>query len=176
VRVRAHDPLGAAATLLDTGLVLLTAQGELPLRDLRSDDKALGTAVEPGFAPVQAGRATLVCRDRDRDGAWHYLPFDPLPDRTIDVVTGDRNTVDLSIERRAIVRLRAVDIVGREEPGADITVFAGDRAVHSAEGRSSRFRSPLPPGDYRVVVERRSGRREQGLAVGRADLDLKLRP
>lgn len=162
--------------MVDAGLLLVTQQGEQPLRDLRGDDKALGSAVEPGFAPVAAGRATLVGRDRERDGAWWYLPFDPLPDRAIDVVVGDQNVVDLRCERRALVRLRAVDIVGREEPGARISVFAGDRAVHSAEERPSRFRSPLPPGDYRVVVERPGGRREQGLAVGRTDLDLKVRP
>ena len=79
--------------------------------------------------------------------------------------------------RRAMVDLRACEANGREQFDAKISVFAGDQQVRSHKVRGSqRFLSFVPPGDYRVVIDRKGTVREHSLVVARQDVRLRLRP
>lgn len=129
------------------------------------------------YVGVPPGPATLACADRLVDGAWHYLPFDPMPERTIDARPLADAVFDLDVEPRALVDLRGCERGGREQFDAEVAVFAGDRPVASlATGHASRWQAYLPPGDYRVTVDRQGVVREHAIVVARADLRLRLRP
>jgi len=176
VRLVARNLAGESMVLAPAGPVLVTTRGELTGADFGRAGRGLITSEEFAFVGVPLGRAELRLRDREEAGRTLFLPFDAVPAQAIDVAPGDHNAIELRVERRALVRLRVVDSVGREEPGARVVVLTGIREVHSTEQRPSRWRSHLPPDEYRIVVERATGRREQRLLVGRQDLDLKLRP
>jgi len=177
VRVRARDLAGQTVLVLGTRLQLGTAQGILEGTDIGRIERGRGVAEDFAFAGVPLGRAELICEDRDVEGRRLFLPFDPLPRQAVEVVAGDGNRVELRVERRALVQLRAVDRVGREDRTARIAVFAAEREVAAAaDSRASFWRAHLPTGDYRILVERPGASREHGLQVGRQNLEWKLRP
>jgi hypothetical protein len=129
-----------------------------------------------GYRSLPPGNATLSCADDVIDGELSFLPFDPPPPVSTRVEAG-RNDIVLEVERRAVVDLRACERSGREQLGASITVFQGDRKVRSLDcDTERRFRSFLPPGEYRVAVDRNGLLREHALLVARQDIVLRLRP
>ncbi len=137
---------------------------------------ATKTAVA-GYTSVPLGRGDLMLEDRDLDGAVQFLPFDPVASTCIDVVDGDHNEVTLHVEPRALVDLRGCERGGREDLTARIQVFAGDRRVRAFDQQQShRWQSFLPPGDYRIVVDRQGRIREEFLRVDRTNLQRRLRP
>ena len=76
-----------------------------------------------------------------------------------------------------MVDLRACETRGREQFGATIEVFAGEQKVRSHPVLGcQRFLSHLPPGDYRIVIDRGGQIREHSLLVPRQDVRLRLRP
>lgn len=130
-----------------------------------------------GFADVLPGRATLHGEDQVRAGEVWFLAFDPIEDQFADVVLGQDNLLRCQVQRRASVDLRACEANGREQFDATIQVFAGELRVRSlAVKGQQRFLSFLPPGGYRVVVDRAGKPREHTLVVARQDVQLRLRP
>lgn len=160
--------------------VLVTSRGnELPGGTLRSDSRGLALTNDGsfGFAGVPVGRAELRVLDHTTAERVTFLPFEPLPAVAIDVQPGDHNRIELDLQRRAVVKLRVVDAVGRDDLAVTkLTVFAGERVVQGEATRTTRWRSPLPAGDYRVEIERPTGNRRERLQVGQQDLELILRP
>ena len=140
---------------------------------------AEGTALpkQIGYLGVPPGRASLTLADVTNADGIEYLPFEPAPTLTFDVVRGATPPLQVTVMPRAEVDLRGCETGGREDVGARVQVFAGDREVR---GRlrlpAQRWLGWLPPGDYRVVVTRPSGAREHALRVDRADVQLRLRP
>ena len=134
-------------------------------------------SVDFAYTGVPPGRFTLRSEDRIVDDEWHYLAYDPIEDVTGVAQFGQDNTVALQVHKRAMVDLRACEKSGREDFRASIEVFDGARKVHTHEVRGcQRFRSYLPPGTYRVVIDRGGVIRQQTVEVGRKDLRLRLRP
>jgi hypothetical protein len=67
--------------------------------------------------------------------------------------------------------------VGREDVNARIRVFAGDLLVRSyLDEGSQRWSAHLPPGDYRVAVDRKGRVTEDYVRVDRANVQRRLRP
>lgn len=130
-----------------------------------------------GYYGVPAGVYQLVCEDEEAaDGALRFLPFDPLPPRQVHVEVLCEAIVELQVEPRALVELRATEGFGREEPFASIAVFAGERAVQVWQApRPSRWRGYLPPGAYRAVVTGKAGERTETFTVGREPLRREFR-
>ena len=105
------------------------------------------------------------------------MPFERVQAVAIAVQPGDQNRIELDLQRRAVVKLRVVDAVVRDDLAVTkLTVFAGERVVQGEATRTTRWRSPLPAGDYRVEIERTAGNRRERLQVGQQDLELILRP
>lgn len=178
VRLQVQDESGLQLRLADAPIALITAAGKVQGGDLRLARSGRAVGEQYGWGSVALGPAELRFADERRDGEHVLLPFDPPAGGSLacEVQPGDENLVVLRAARRAQVRLVAVDEVGREVPSSQIQVFLGSDPVRSQAARKTRWEGCLPPGDYRVVIERSSGRREQGLAVGRQDIDLRLRP
>jgi hypothetical protein len=154
---------------------LVVAGGEVACVDLRSMIGS-GHSAEPGYRSVPLGPARLTCDDRQHVEEVAFLPFDPLPERTIDVLAGRRTDVRLFVERRAAVELLACDRSGFLDRSSKVVVFAGERRVRPyADSPAGGFRAHLPPGQYRVVIDGRDGAHERLVTVARADLRLRLR-
>ncbi len=159
--------------------ILVTSRGELKADNLRHEARGLVLAMtgEVGFAGVPLGRAELRILDHVVPGQVTFLPFEPVASQTIEVIAGDHNRVELELEYRAFVKLRVVDAVGRDDfTVTKLTVFDGEREVLAESPRATRWRSSMPPGDYLIEIERRTGQTRQRLQVGRQDLELTLRP
>jgi hypothetical protein len=140
-------------------------------------DGERGARVPIGYAGVPIGRAVLRLQDREQGGEHVFLPFDPLPERHCEVRPGQPAPLVLDVVPRAFVDLRACEASGREDFTARLQVFAGQRAVcRQPEDKAYRWAAHLPPGDYRVTVERPGHFREHALCVDRADVTLRLRP
>lgn len=130
-----------------------------------------------GFQKHPPGNAAIISEDRVLKGELQFLAFDPIPEQFVRVLLDQPNELKLTVTRRALVDLRACESGGREQFGASIEVFAGDRKVRSLSAKfCQRFRSYLPPGDYRVVIDRDGKRSESKLKVARRDIRLRLRP
>ena len=130
-----------------------------------------------GFANVLPGLVTLHCADRLVEDELQYLAFEPIEPQSFAVVLGRENQIELQVEPRAMVDLRACETGGREQFGATIEVFAGEQKVRSHPVLGcQRFLSHLPPGDYRIVIDRGGQIREHSLLVARQDVRLRLRP
>lgn len=130
-----------------------------------------------GFQNHPPGNAVIVAKDRIVDGESQFLAFDPLPDQFVQALLDQPNELTLTVTRRALVDLRACESGGREQFSASIEVFAGEQKVRSLPTKFwQRFRSYLPPGDYRVVIDRGGARSERKLKVARRDIRLRLRP
>jgi len=178
VQLQVLDERGGMLRLGDCQIALVTAAKELAGEDLRLRHSGRRFREQFGWTGVPVGPATLRLADQRCDGEHVFLPFDPPLGGTLAVAVqpGDQNVVELRAVRRAQVRLVAVDEVGRELPGSQIQVYWAGTPVRSQAGRRTRWEGSLPPGDYMVVIERPSGRREYGLPVGRQDLERRLRP
>lgn len=177
VQVQVRDRRGRAITVPRALLPPLCAAG----REIACDGSGDGAGVLGGrvlrYSSVPPGSATLACVDRLVDGAWHYLPFDPTPARTIDVRPLASEVIDLEVDQRAFVDLRGCERSGREQLDAAVTVFAADHPAASMETRyPNRWQAYLPPGDYRVAVDRRGVVREHWITVARGGQYLRLRP
>jgi len=130
-----------------------------------------------GFVGVPPGRVELTLADRSDAIGIDYLPFDPVAavSGVADADGGPPLHVD--VLPRAAVDLRGCEASGREDPAAHVRVFAGEREVRGRPRQpQQRWLGWLPPGDYRVVVERSAGAREHALRVDRADVQQRLRP
>ena len=159
--------------------VLVTSRGEVVGSNLRNDTRGLAVTTDGtfGFAGVPVGRAELRALDHTTADRVTFLPFEPLPALTIDVQPGDQNRLEVDLQRRALVKLRVVDSVGRDDLAVTkLTVFAGERVVQGDAARTTRWRSSMPAGDYRIEIERPTGSRRERLQVGQQDLELILRP
>lgn len=140
-------------------------------------DGERGARAPIGYAGVPIGRAVLRLQDREQGGEHVFLPFDPLPDQRCDVQLGLPASLVFDVVPRAFVDLRACEASGREDFTARLQVFAGQRAVcRQPDDKAYRWAAHLPPGDYRVTVERPGHFREHALRVDRADVTLRLRP
>ncbi|MFY9343638.1 MAG: carboxypeptidase-like regulatory domain-containing protein [Planctomycetota bacterium] len=129
------------------------------------------------FPHVPLGAGELRLEDRLLDGVHTFLPFEPLPPVALLVQAGQPNALELAVQRRPLVDLRACDASGREDGNACIAVFLGERRVRGRdEVFAQRFAAWLPPGDYRVVVDRNGALREHPLAVARTDVTVRYRP
>jgi len=130
-----------------------------------------------GYFGVPPGEVTVVAEDQLIDREWRYLGFDAVGEHVVHAAAAAPNTLELSVIPRARVDLRACHKSGREQLSASIEVFAGEHRVHNgADGGCQRFFSYLPPGDYRIVVDRGGDKREHALRVDRRDIRLRLRP
>ena len=130
-----------------------------------------------GYQNHPPGNASIVSEDRVVAGELRFLAFDPVPEQFVHALLHQPNELTLEVTRRAFVDLRACESSGREQSSASIEVFAGEQKVCSLPVRfCQRFRSYLPPGDYRIVVDRGGERTEQALVVARKDIRLRLRP
>ncbi|HEX5052962.1 MAG TPA: hypothetical protein VFZ65_14400, partial [Planctomycetota bacterium] len=130
-----------------------------------------------GYVSVPAGPAEVLLEDREVEGQCVFQPFDVQSPHAIDVVIGDHNAVEIYVEPRAQVDVRAVDVGGGEDVDARVSVSWGARSVASVDNtRPWRWYSFLPPGEYRIVVERNGVQKEQLLHVARENLQLRLRP
>lgn len=156
--------------------VLASGRVEIPFGKLTGRGGRY-TNFQYGYEKVPLGRATLAVQDRIVDGEHRFLAFDPIPEQYVEVLDGHDSVLRIRVAMRASVYLRACETGGREQLGATIEVFRGDRKVHSGDaGGCQRFRSYLPPGDYRVVIDRGGKIREHALHVGRRNINLRLRP
>ncbi len=128
------------------------------------------------YTSVPLGAATLGFEDREADGVRTFLPF--APQAALDVVVGTEGAVvPLTVQRRAFVDLRACEASGREDFAACILVFAGTVRVRGRDDPAAqRWAGWLPPGEYRVAIERAGVTRERIVTVGETDLTLRLRP
>ena len=130
-----------------------------------------------GYQNHPPGNASIVSEDRVVAGELRFLAFDPVPEQFVHALLHQPNELTLEVTRRAFVDLRACESSGREQSSASIEVFAGEQKVCSLPVRfCQRFRSYLPPGDYRIVIDRGGERTEQALVVARKDIRLRLRP
>lgn len=158
--------------LVSDGLPFTVSETRLPARNY-------GTVRwrEFAYTGVPPGQFTLRSRDEVVDEQWRFLAYDLIDDVTAVAQLGRDNKVALHVEKRALVDLRACEKGGREDFRASIEVFAGERRVHTHEVRGcQRFRSFLPPGMYRVVIDRGGVFKEHTIEVARKDLRLRLRP
>ena len=131
----------------------------------------------PGLVNVPGGLTTFRWIDRVVDGEAVYLPFEPPPPHTLEVLIDGENPLELRVEPRALVDLVACEPNGIENPRARIGVFAGAQRVRPMPaGAPSHWKSYLPPGEYRVVVEYPDATREHRIQVARSALQMRLRP
>ena len=130
-----------------------------------------------GFAGVPLGAVRLQLEDRVVDDAHWFVPFAPVAAVDLQVRDGSDNEIGLVVERRAFVDVRACEASGREDSGACVEVWLGPRRVRGrAERFNQRWAAWLPPGDYRVTVDRNGEVREHPLPVATRDVTLRLRP
>ena len=131
------------------------------------------------YRNVPRGMATLRCEDRIDNDEWVFLPFEPIDEVSIEVGPGLPNVLALAVESRPMVDIRACERGGREQVGATVTVFASERPVRSLRRRNSatqRWRSYLPAGQYRAVIEYENRTRDHYFLVTDRNLKLRLRP
>lgn len=148
----------------------------LPCQYLTASEGRWGAA-KLGYRSVPFGSWTLVLDDRQTADEVVFLPFDPLPAVAVAVVEGVTNRVRLQVVPRALLDVRGCDRVGREDFTACVSVFAGPRRVRSRpEAQAQRWSAFVPPGEYRVVVDRNGDVREQYVQVARRDVALRCRP
>lgn len=178
VRLVARDARGPLLVPPGTRLWLSTTAGEVVGADLETGRSGGRLDGSYGFAGVPCGRNGLRCEDPAGAGAVTFLPFRAPLEVPIDVVPGDHNRVELQLERRGLVTLRAVDAAGRDDfTLISLEVRDGERLVRSNDPKPARFRSPMPPGDYLVTVQRRDQpTRTHRLLVGTGDVEMLLRP
>ncbi|MEO6595124.1 MAG: hypothetical protein ABIP94_10270, partial [Planctomycetota bacterium] len=130
-----------------------------------------------GYVSVPPGPARVLLEDREVDGQLTFQPFDAQPARQIEVAAGNCNQVAIFVEPRAQVELRAVDSVGREDLHAVVEVRRGARVVAPLhKERPSLWHAFLPPGEYRVRIDRNGESTEESLVVARANVQRRLRP
>lgn len=177
VRLEFRDAAGRIVRL-DADLLpaLPCAGGDVPCLDL---DRGHGSAVtggRPSYCGVPVGTVTLHFDDVRTADSVRFLPFAPLPPRDVAVAAGGETIVELQVEPRVVVELRATEASGRENPMAAIEVFDGGRTV-APEGQPqrSRWTAHLPPGLYRVVITDAQGVREDAVTVGREPLRREFR-
>lgn len=153
--------------------------GDRILECERLDEGSGGLAGRPriGWKHVPLGAARLDDRGETEAGdEVEFLPFDPLEARTFDVQPGD-NRIEVTVEPRAFVTFVACERGGREDTRARIRVFAGGRRVRPAcSPDQSRWQAFLPPGEYRVAIDRVDGTTESVVFVQRDSITLRLRP
>lgn len=130
-----------------------------------------------GFDHVPLGAAELRLEDRVIDGQLLFLPFTPQGPVALQVQDGVDNAIALTVQRRAFVDVRACTATGREDGTACVAMWRGDRRVRGREERfAQRWAAWLPPGDYRVVVDRNGVEQEHPFVVAERDITLRLRP
>jgi hypothetical protein len=129
------------------------------------------------FQHVPLGAAAWRLEDRVVDGQLVFLPFAPREPVVLHVDDGGANTIELTVQRRAFADVRACDATGREDGTACVTVWhRGQRVRGRDEPFAQRWAAWLPPGGYRVVVDRNGVEQEHQLVVGSRDVTLRLRP
>jgi hypothetical protein len=177
VRLHLCDAQGRPQTLPAAALPALVANGiEFAAVDIGEELPGTARRGECGYVGVPPGPAALRLDDGETDAEVRFLPFDPAHAPTAAVAAGDVNRIDLQIERRALVELRAAKASGSEDLDAEVTVQVGRRTARRLDGsRASRWLGYLPPGEYTAVVRRGDRRTEERFAVGRANLQLRLR-
>ena len=130
-----------------------------------------------GYLGVPAGPAELMAVDPEVDGAVTFAGVEVPSGIVLEVRPGAREILTVDVRRRANVELVAASATGREDETARLSLFVGSkRVLPPVPERSSRWQGWLPPGDYRVVIERGNVRREHDFVVLRADVRLRLRP
>ncbi|MCU0867327.1 MAG: hypothetical protein MUC36_26385 [Planctomycetes bacterium] len=155
---------------------LSTANGLLEAEDL-SGVKDAPAGAKQGFLGVPPGPVELVVDDPEQDGEVTFLGVDVPVGLRLQLAPQAREVLTVDVVRRARVELVAASTSGREDTTAKLSLFAGPRRVRAPEaGRGSQWSGWLPPGDYRIVIERGSAWREHDLVVGRSDVRLRLRP
>ncbi|MBX3464529.1 MAG: carboxypeptidase regulatory-like domain-containing protein [Planctomycetes bacterium] len=167
-----------ATDLWLAGLPPLVRDGvELPCRDVGPSLLPRRDGPVPGFAGVPPGRAEWPLVDRTVDGQLVFLPFEPASVQPFEVRAGDATALTVGVAPRAFVELIGCRSNGMEWPQARVRVHHGDRLVRPLGAPDgARWQAFLPPGEYRVVVARADGEREQALFVRTQDVSLRLRP
>jgi hypothetical protein len=134
------------------------------------------SATKLALAGVPLGDGVVQWSDQEVDGALVFLPFEPPPPCHVQVRDDDRNELLVVVEPRALVELVGCESSGRELTRGTVRVFAGARAVRSlSTPRATRWRSFLPPGQYRVCIDHDAGTSERFVSVQRRDVHLRLR-
>jgi len=140
------------------------------------NDGFLAGTARLAYPNVPLGTGTLRADDRVDHGALVFLPFDPIVARGVAVTTGE-NCVVLTVEPRAFVELLACSRSGMQDVRARVRVFAGQQPVQPiCTPEQSRWQAFLPPGEYRVVVQRGAETTETVLTVQRDAIVMRLRP
>lgn len=148
--------------------------GDLLVPCLDPSDSYSATKLTLGSIPL--GNGTIEWRDREVDGAQVFLPFEPVAPMPVTAQAGARNAMVVVVEPRAFVELIGCESMGRELVSGCVRVFAGSHEVRSlAKERPARWRSFLPPGEYRVCIDHDAGTTERLVTVQRRDLTLRLR-
>lgn len=155
---------------------IVAGPNRLPCRMIPAPEGPLTGAALPGYENVPIGPATLQAQDRVQDGALVHLPFDPIESVAIEVAPGRRDVV-VPVQPRAFVTLIACGRGGGEDSRGRIKVFRGDTLVQPAcSPQQARWQAFLPPGEYRVVIDRENGPTEDRLFVDRASMVVRLQP
>jgi hypothetical protein len=177
VRLSLRDRDGASIDV-DAARLPTLVSGDTALRCTTLVAKKYGgPPTQAGYVGVPPGRARLVVEDRVADAGIEFLPFDPRTPIEFDVELGRDNEVVIDVLPRAMVDLRACSEGGREDPTARVSVFACDRFVFGGEqAPGQRWSGWLPPGNYRVIVDRGGDVREHALHVDRAAITMRYRP
>jgi hypothetical protein len=172
-------PLGQWPDQVLGQMPAMTERGELQCADMRRWLQTQGPS--PCIVRVPGGMTTFRWEDRVVDGELAYLPFEPPPPRTMEVLVQGENPLELRVQARARVTIVACDAGGTEQKRASVAVFAGNQRVQRMSddpkrGPASRWSSFLPPGEYRAVIEHAGETREHTILVGRENLRLLLKP
>ncbi len=129
-----------------------------------------------GYPCVPYGRAVLESGDRTIDGALSTVPFDPIDEVELRVGPGTERVV-VPVTPRAFVDIVACSSSGMQDTRAHIRVLRDETVMQPAcSPNQSRWQSFLPPGEYRVLIERESGETENRIFVQRDTISLRLRP
>lgn len=175
VRLVLRDPAGKNVAIAPELVAPLRVAGgptgEVPCGTLD------GKANRLGFAHVPLGACELQLADRVVDGVHWFVPFEPQAPVMLHANDGIDNEIALTVQRRAFVDIRGCTGSGREDATACVEVWLGERRVRGrAEPAPQRWAAWLPPGIYRVVIDRNGVRKEHALQVALRDVSLRLRP